>query len=110
MYIAKEFLTVGDNTYLGKVMIANQLWDNNLTIKGINIKNNVVISDGTCIAPGTNIENNVSIGPLSITAKCDNLNSNSIYFSAPIRKINERDLNELFNLDIKSLIDKKNNE
>ena len=103
MFIAKEFLEVGSNSYLGKIMIANQLWDNNLTIKKIIIKNHVVVSDGTCIAPGTKIENNVSIIPLSITAKCDILTSQSIYYSAPIKKIDEEYLSELFNINLLEL-------
>ncbi|TFG07870.1 MAG: hypothetical protein EU539_03875 [Promethearchaeota archaeon] len=100
LYIAKEFLSVGDNVYIGKAMLANHLWDKNLYVKGIKINNNVVISDGCCIAPGTIIENNVDLLPLSITSKGEKLAQNSIYFDAPICKITEDELLKLFNLDL----------
>ncbi|MFX1280774.1 MAG: hypothetical protein ACFFA3_15465 [Promethearchaeota archaeon] len=82
-FIAKEFLTVGYNSYLGKALLASHLWDESLTIKSIIIGNNITISDICCIAPGTEIEDNVSLLPLSTTSKYDKLyslsNYNSIY-------------------------------
>jgi acetyltransferase-like isoleucine patch superfamily enzyme len=76
-YIAKEFLKVGQNSYLGKSLLANHLWDKNLTIKRILIGNNVEISDNCCIAPGTDIANNVSILPLSVTSKYEKISGDS---------------------------------
>ncbi|MFX0030352.1 MAG: DapH/DapD/GlmU-related protein [Candidatus Hermodarchaeota archaeon] len=75
-FIAKEFLKVGSNSYLGKALLANHLWDKNLTIKSIIIGNNVDISDNCCIAPGTEIEDNVTVLPLFVTSKDDKLRSN----------------------------------
>lgn len=78
-FIAKEFLKVGRNSYLGKALFANHLWDKNLTIKRIIIGDNVAISDNSCIAPGTEIENNVTVLPLSVTSKNEKLSPNSVY-------------------------------
>ena len=97
-FLAKELLEVGKNVYLGKLLIANHLWDKNLTIKNITIGDNVVIPDNCCIAPGTEIEQNVSLLPLSITVKCDKLTANSIYFNTPLTKITEKELIHVFNL------------
>ena len=77
-YIAKEFLKVGQHSYIGKALLANHLWDKNLTIKRIIIGDNVEISDNCCIAPGTEIENKVSILPLSVTSKNEKLSVNSM--------------------------------
>ncbi|MFX1386788.1 MAG: acyltransferase [Promethearchaeota archaeon] len=102
-FIAKEFLEVGNNVYLGKVLIANHLWDKNLTIKKITIGNNVVIPDNCCIAPGTEIEQNVSLLPLSITVKCKILRGNSIYYNSPLTKITNEELIQVLNLNMHDL-------
>jgi len=99
-YLAKEFLQVGKNSYIGKALLANHLWDKNLTIKGIIIGDNVSISDNCCIAPGTEIENDVSLLPLSVTSKCDKLTSNSAYFHSPLKKISEEELIQIINYEI----------
>lgn len=99
-YLAKEFLQVGKNSYIGKALLANHLWDKNLTIKGIIIGDNVSISDNCCIAPGTEIENDVSLLPLSVTSKCDKLTSNSAYFHSPLKKISEEELIQIFNKEM----------
>ena len=78
-FIAKEFLKVGRNSYLGKALLANHLWDKNLTIKRIIIGDNVAISDNCCIAPGTEIENNVTILPLAVTSKNEKISPSSVY-------------------------------
>lgn len=90
-FIAKEFLKIGSNSYLGKALLANHLWDKNLTIKRITIGDNVEISDNCCIAPGTTIENNVTILPLSVTSKHGKLSSNSVYYHSPSKKIENLD-------------------
>jgi acetyltransferase-like isoleucine patch superfamily enzyme len=90
-FIAKEFLKIGSNSYLGKALLAHHLWDKNLTIKRIIIGDNVEISDNCCIAPGTVIENNVSVLPLSVTSKNGKLSSNSIYYHSPSKKIADLD-------------------
>ena len=99
-YLAKEFLQVGKNSYIGKALLANHLWDKNLTIKGIIIGDNVSISDNCCIAPGTEIENDVTLLPLSVTSKCDKLTSNSVYNHSPLKKISEEELIQIINYEI----------
>lgn len=102
-YIAKELLHVGNNTYLGKSLIETHLWDKSLTIKSINIKDNVVISDCCCIAPGAEIENNAILLPLSVTAKNAKTNSNSLYFGAPLCKIPKNELIKIMNFKLDKL-------
>lgn len=99
-FLAKEHLEVGNNVYLGKILIANHLWDKNLTIKKISIKDNVNIQDNCCIAPGTEIEQNVTLLPLSITAKSEKIISNSIYYNTPLTKITDKELIQVFNLNM----------
>ncbi|MFX1321483.1 MAG: hypothetical protein ACFFAQ_07560 [Promethearchaeota archaeon] len=99
-YIAKELLHIGKNTYLGRCLIENHLWDKFLTIKSINIKDNVVISDCCCIAPGSEIENNAFLLPLSVTAKNAKLNSKSLYSGAPLNKISKFELIKIMNFNI----------
>jgi acetyltransferase-like isoleucine patch superfamily enzyme len=91
-YIAKELLHVGKDSYLGKALLANHLWDKTLTIKGIIIGDNVEISDNCCVAPGTVIENDVTLLPLSTTSKSDKLTSNSVYNHSPLKKISREEL------------------
>ncbi len=107
-YLAKEDLELGNNVYLGKLLLTNHLWDKNLTVKGIVIRDNVVISDNCCISPGAEIEQNVSILPLSVIAKYEKLTSNSVYYNAPLMKISNTELIHSFNLDIHDLILKNN--
>ncbi|NVM34694.1 MAG: hypothetical protein HWN81_03800 [Candidatus Lokiarchaeota archaeon] len=102
-YLAKELLKVGNNTYLGKALIANHLWDKSLTVKKITIGDNVTISDNCCISPGTEIQENVSLLPLSVTTKNDNLSADSIYFNSPLTKISKERLINIFNLDMDDL-------
>ncbi|MBD3197829.1 MAG: hypothetical protein GF317_22450 [Candidatus Lokiarchaeota archaeon] len=100
MYLSKEFIEVGDNVYLGKILLTNQLWDKALTVKGVKIENNAVISDGSCIAPGTHIAENVMILPFSVTSKYEKLNKNEIYYGAPIKKVeDQKELDKLFNIN-----------
>jgi len=99
-YIAKEFLEVGENSYLGKALIANHLWDKNLTVKGIKIGENVEISDNCCIAPGTEIDKDVTLMPLSVTSKCDKLTSNSVYSQSPLKKISDEEFNQKLNQNL----------
>jgi len=107
-YLAKELLKIGDNTYVGKVLLANHLWDKNLTIEKITIGDNVTIPDNCCISPGTEIQENVSLLPLSVTTKNDKLSADSIYYNAPLTKISKEGLIDAFNLDIYDLTLKKN--
>ncbi len=106
-FLAKEFLEVGNNVYLGKVLIATHLWDKNLSIKKIIIGDNVVIQDNSCIAPGTEIEENVSLFPLSITVKCEKLIANSFYLNTPLVKISNEELINAFNLNLYDINPKK---
>jgi acetyltransferase-like isoleucine patch superfamily enzyme len=99
-YIAKEFLDVGKNAYLGRGLLANHLWDINLTIKRIVIGDNVEIFDNCCIAPGTEISKNTTLLPLTITSKFDKLAPNAIYHNVPLNKITEEDLSEIYNIII----------
>jgi len=100
MHLSKEFLEIGQNAYLGKILLTNQLWDQELTVKGVKVGKNVVICDGCCIAPGSVIEDNTTILPFSITSKDDILNSDSLYYGAPINKIeNKEQLKHLMNLN-----------
>ncbi|MFX1326491.1 MAG: hypothetical protein ACFE8N_16185, partial [Promethearchaeota archaeon] len=85
-YIAKEYLDVGKNTYLGNALFANQLWDKNLTIKSIVIGNSVEVLDNCCIAPGTEIGDNTTLLPLTVTSKSDKIASNSIIHYPPLTK------------------------
>ncbi len=91
MYLSKEFINIGENSYLGKILLTNQLWDRVLTVKGIKISNRVVICDGCCIAPGNVIEDDVTILPFSITSKHEHLKANKIYYDAPIKEIQNKD-------------------
>jgi len=93
LYSAKEFLNIGDHVYIGNCLLANHLWDKSLTIKGINIENNVVISDGCSISPGTNINRDTTILPLSTTKKFTKTEPESVYYGSPINKI--KDFNDL---------------
>ncbi len=102
-YLAKELMKVGNNTYLGKSLLANHLWDKNLIVKKITIGDNVTISDNCCISPGTEIQENVSLLPLSVTTKNDKLSADSIYYNAPLTKITKQELIDVFNLDIHDL-------
>ena len=95
-FIGKEFLKIGSNSYLGKALLANHLWDRNLTIKRIIIGDNVEISDNCCIAPGTVIDNNVTVLPLSVTSKYGKLSFNSVYYHSPSKKIEDLDSNYRF--------------
>ncbi|TFF94626.1 MAG: hypothetical protein EU543_00785 [Promethearchaeota archaeon] len=105
MYLAKEFLNVGKNVYLGKILLTTQLWDKDLTIKSVSIKDGVVINDGCCIAPGTIIKKNTHIMPFSIVSKNEIIDPNSIYYDAPAKKMkNFKDFKDLFNLDISNFI------
>ncbi len=106
-FLAKEHLEVGNNVYLGRILITNQLWDKNLTVKKISVKDNVVIQDNCCIAPGTEIEQNVTLLPLSITGKCEKLPSNSIYYNTPLTKITDKELILVFNLNMHDLHNKR---
>lgn len=85
-FIAKEYLDVGKNTYLGRALFANQLWDKNLTIKGIVIGDSVEVLDNCCIAPGTEIGDNTTLLPLTVTSKCDKIASNSIFYHPHLTK------------------------
>ncbi len=107
-YLAKELLKIGDNTYIGKALLANHLWDKNLTIEKITIGDNVTILDNCCISPGTEIQENVCLLPLSVTTKNDKLTADSIYINAPSTKISKEGLIDAFNLDIYDLTLKKN--
>lgn len=101
MYLSKEFIEIGENAYLGKILLTNQLWDTALTVKGVKINDNVVISDGCCVAPGNIIEKDVTILPFSITSKYDHLKANKIYYDAPIKEIkNKEELIEIININI----------
>jgi UDP-3-O-[3-hydroxymyristoyl] glucosamine N-acyltransferase len=98
MYLAKEFINVGENAYLGKILLTNQLWDKELTVKGVKIEDGVVVNDGCCIGPGTHIKKNTTVLPFSITSKNDVLDSNSVYFDATVKKIKtEEELIKILN-------------
>jgi carbonic anhydrase/acetyltransferase-like protein (isoleucine patch superfamily) len=100
MHLSKEFLKIGQNAYLGKILLTNQLWDQELTVKGVKVGENVVICDGCCIAPGTIIKDDTTILPFSITSKDDILKSDSLYYGAPINKIeNKEQLKHLMNIN-----------
>ena len=99
-YLAKELLEIGNNVYIGKCLLANHLWDKNLTIKKIYVGDNVTISDNCCIAPGTEIEEKISILPLSITAKCAKITSNSYYHHSPLMKISHEEVTKAIKLEI----------
>ncbi|MFX1417386.1 MAG: hypothetical protein ACFE9N_00550 [Promethearchaeota archaeon] len=98
-YLAKELFIVGNNAYIGKVLLANHLWDKNLIIKKIKIGDNVTILDNCCIAPGTEINDNVLLLPMSVTSKNSILSDNSIFFNSPLTKISKEGLIQAFNLD-----------
>jgi acetyltransferase-like isoleucine patch superfamily enzyme len=101
MYLGKEFIHIGDNAYLGKSVVANQLWGEELTVKRVEIRDNVVISDGCCIAPGSYIKENATILPLSITSKDEILSSDSFYCNAPIEQIQTQDqLDKILNINL----------
>ncbi|MBY9006189.1 MAG: hypothetical protein KGD63_05480 [Candidatus Lokiarchaeota archaeon] len=103
MYLSKEFIHIGENAYIGKILLTNQLWDTALTVKGVKIEDNVVINDGCCIAPGNIIEKGVSILPFSITSKYEHLKSNKIYYDAPIKEIkNKEELIKIMNINIEN--------
>ncbi|TFG01396.1 MAG: hypothetical protein EU542_07025 [Promethearchaeota archaeon] len=105
MYLAKEFLNVGKNVYLGKILLTTQLWDKALTVKAVAIEDGVVINDGCCIAPGTIIKKNTNILPFSIVSKNEIIEPNSIYYDAPVKKMeNLEDFKDKFNLDILNFI------
>ncbi|TFG01141.1 MAG: hypothetical protein EU541_00025 [Promethearchaeota archaeon] len=101
LYLSKEFNEIGNNVYMGKILLTNQLWDRELTVKGVHIGDNVVISDGCCIAPGNILEENITILPFSLTSKGTHLSSNNVYYDDPIKKVqNEEELVELLNLKV----------
>ncbi|MEJ2251377.1 MAG: hypothetical protein P8Y97_17210 [Candidatus Lokiarchaeota archaeon] len=100
MYLAKDYLEIGNNCYLGKILLTNHLWGESLYVKSIKIKDNVVICDGTSISPGTCIEKNVSILPLSSTLKSDDLDKKTHYYNTPVNTISEKDLISKFNLNL----------
>ncbi|MFX1501092.1 MAG: DapH/DapD/GlmU-related protein [Promethearchaeota archaeon] len=97
-YLAKELMRVGKNSYIGKSLLANHLWDKNLTIKKISIGDNVSILDNCCISPGTEIQEDACLLPLSITTKNDKMITNSISFKEPSSKTLNNELIDLFNL------------
>jgi hypothetical protein len=98
MYLAKEFINVGENVYLGKILLTNQLWDKELTVKGVKIEDGAVVSDGCCIGPGTYIKKNTTVLPFSITSKNEVLDSNSVYYDATVKKIKtEKELIKILN-------------
>jgi acetyltransferase-like isoleucine patch superfamily enzyme len=98
MYIAKDYLEIGNNCYLGKTLLTNHLWGENLFVKKIKIKDNVVISDGSTISPGSCIDSNVNIFPLSFTLKSEDLNKKARYYDIPLNQLSEKDLMKKFNL------------
>ncbi|UCC20548.1 MAG: hypothetical protein JSV62_04475 [Promethearchaeota archaeon] len=103
-YLAKELFVAGNNTYIGKVLLANHLWDKNLIIKKIKLGNNVTILDNCCIAPGTEINDNVLLLPLSVTTKNSILLANSIYFNTSLTKISKEVLIQAFNINKEDLM------
>jgi UDP-3-O-[3-hydroxymyristoyl] glucosamine N-acyltransferase len=98
-YLAKELLEIGSNSYIGKALIANHLWDTHLVIKKIKIDDNVVISDCCCISPGTAIRRNTNLLPLSVTAKNDVISPNSFFFNTPLKRISKQELINVFNFE-----------
>ncbi|MEJ2252174.1 MAG: hypothetical protein P8Y97_21240 [Candidatus Lokiarchaeota archaeon] len=100
MYLAKDYVEIGNNCYLGKILLTNHLWGESLYVKSIKIKDNVVICDGTSISPGTYIAKNVSILPLSSTLKSDDLEKKTHYYDTPVNTISEKDLISKFNLNL----------
>ena len=110
VYSAKEFLHIGDHAYIGNCLLANHLWDKNLIVKGINIENNAVISDGCSISPGTDIKSDSTILPLSTTKKFTKTESGSLYYGSPIEKLKDiTDLNSYSEPDLKKTIISTNN-
>ncbi|MHA1292881.1 MAG: hypothetical protein ACTSQJ_09465 [Promethearchaeota archaeon] len=116
-FIAKEFLKIGKSSYIGNNVLTDHLWDKNLMVKSVNIKENVIIPDLCCISPGTTIENNVNFFPLSITLKNCVISKNSFHYDIPIKRVSKNDIKKIFNIDINSLNheinlieDLKNNE
>ncbi|MFX1364684.1 MAG: DapH/DapD/GlmU-related protein [Promethearchaeota archaeon] len=106
-YLAKELMKVGKNSYIGKALLANHLWDKNLTIKKISIGDNVSILDNCCISPGTEIQENVCLLPLSITTKNDKLITHSINFNIPSSKTLNNKLIDIYNLPFCALFNSK---
>jgi acetyltransferase-like isoleucine patch superfamily enzyme len=98
MYIAKDYLEIGNNCYIGKTLLTNHLWGENLFVKRIKINDNVVILDGSTISPGSFIDSNVNILPLSFTLKSEDLSKKSRYYDIPLNQISEEDLMKKFNL------------
>ena len=99
VFSAKEFLHIGENAYIGNCLLANHLWDKNLTVKGINIQKNVIITDGCSISPGVDVGSDTTILPLSLTKKFSIIDPNSLYFGAPIEKVKNFDDIEIKNQD-----------
>ncbi|MFW9826354.1 MAG: hypothetical protein ACFFEY_01900 [Candidatus Thorarchaeota archaeon] len=100
-FIAKELLKIGNNTYIGKTLTANHLWDKNLTIKKVCIGSNVVISDLCCVSPGALIKDNTSLLPLSLIRKSEILSPDSVFFDSKIKKLSKKEI--LNNLNINTL-------
>ncbi|MFO8019094.1 MAG: hypothetical protein R6U96_10695 [Promethearchaeia archaeon] len=99
LYMAKEYVWIGDNVYLGNCLLANHYWDKKLTVKGIKIEDNAVISDGCCIGPGTYIQKQVTVLPLSTTTKSNMMEANQLYHQVPIKKMKKAEIIEFFALN-----------
>ncbi|TFF88801.1 MAG: hypothetical protein EU550_00585 [Promethearchaeota archaeon] len=102
-YLAKDYLEIGSNCYIGKILLTNHLWGENLFVKEIIIKDNVVISDGSSISPGTIVKEKVTILPLSSTLKSEGLDGKTQYFNTPINQLSEKKLISKYNLNFKEL-------
>jgi acetyltransferase-like isoleucine patch superfamily enzyme len=106
MHIAKEFLNVGPNSYLGKIVLTNHLWDKHLTVNDLEIGENSVISDGSCISPGTKVGNNATLLPFTMVPKNAILASDSYYSGLPPKKVDEENfrsiLSKLLNINNKN--------
>ncbi|MGV9198608.1 MAG: DapH/DapD/GlmU-related protein [Promethearchaeia archaeon] len=99
LYMAKEYVWIGDNVYLGNLLLANHYWDKKLTVKGIKIESNAVISDGCCIGPGAYVQNDVTVLPLSITTKSDVMKANKLYYNTPIQEMEKSKIEDFFDLN-----------
>ena len=102
LYMAKEYVWIGDDVYLGNILLANHYWDKNLTVKGIKIEDNAVICDGCCIGPGSYIQKNATLLPLSITTKSDIMKSDEFYHNIPIKKMKSAKIIDFFDLNSES--------
>ncbi len=98
-------INLGDNCYLGTFThLTNHVVDgvygkDNLTIFGCSVGDNVSFETITGILPGSKVGSNSAFLPIACTIKFDELKGDGIYSGLPIRRLNQKEIEEILGED-----------